>query len=156
MIVSMRRVAQRGGVAFVLGLAVLGAVVVVHLTLCVVAPAHSGHHRAPTPWPSAMANVDARSAGDTGAITAIGTGSPAEHVPCPEPPVDEDHHLCGAAAGAPITGVRALVPAGPITGDQVVAEEVTAPSPPPARRRAQPVRPPPGAALLLLKSVSRI
>ncbi|WP_326646529.1 hypothetical protein OG884_18040 [Streptosporangium sp. NBC_01755] len=156
----MRRVAQRGGAAFALGLAVLGAVVLMHLALCVVAPAHSGHHRAPGPWLPATANADVSAAGDadapTGRLTLIGAGTPAEHLPCPVPPVDEDHHLCGAAAGAQITGVRALVPAGPITGDPVVAEEAVTPPPPPARRRARPVRPPPGVALLLLKSVSRI
>ncbi|MGW0590757.1 hypothetical protein [Streptosporangium sp. NPDC002607] len=160
MIASMRRVVRHGGVAFALGLAVLGAVVLMHLTLCVVAPAHRGHHRAPGPWPPATATVGVSAAEDTGAttglLTLIGAGTPAEHLPCPAPPVDEDHHLCGAAAGAQITGTRVLVPAGPVVGDPVVAEESATPPPPPARRRAQPVRPPPGVALLLLKSVSRI
>ncbi|MEV4749826.1 hypothetical protein ACFQVD_29450 [Streptosporangium amethystogenes subsp. fukuiense] len=147
MIASMRRVARHGGVAFALGLVVLGAAVLMHLTLCVVAPVHRGHHRAPGP------TVEV---GATGLLTLIGAGTPAEHLPCPVPPVDEDHHLCGAAAGAQITGTRVLVPSGPVLGDPAVVEDAATPSPPPARRRAQPVRPPPGAALLLLKSVSRI
>lgn len=151
MIVSMRRVARRGGVAFALGLAVLGAVVLMHLTLCVLAPG---------PWSPATASADVGTAGDAGAVTGrlttIGVGTQAELPPCPAPPVNEDHRLCGAAAGAQITGARTLVSAGPITGDPVMTEEAPASPPPPARRRAEPVRPPPGVALLLLKSVSRI
>lgn len=155
MIVSMRRVAQHGGVAFALGLAVLGAVMLMHLALCVVVPAHQGHLHAPGHLPPATPDTGVIAA--AGLLTVIGAEVPADHVPCPAPPpADEDHHLCGAAAGAQITGARAPVPTGPVIGDPVAAEDVSAPSPPPARHRARPVRPPPGAALLLLKSVSRI
>ncbi|WP_435289811.1 hypothetical protein [Streptosporangium sp. G11] len=151
----MRRVPQRGGIALALGLAVLGAVVLMHLALCVVAPAHREHLHAPGHWSPATANAGTI-ADAAGRLTVIGAETPADHVPCPAPPAGEDHHLCGAAAGAQITGARAPVPTGPVIGDPVAAEEAPAASPPPARRRARPVRPPPGAALLLLKSVSRI
>ena len=164
MIVSMRRVAQRGGVTLALGLAVLGAVVLLHLALYVVAPAHLGHPHAPGHRPPATANSGtiADPAGRLTVIgtligTLVGTEVPADHVPCPAPPpAGEDHHLCGAAAGAQITGARDPVPAGPVIGDPVAVEETPALRAPPAWRRAHPVRPPPGVALLLLKSVSRI
>lgn len=58
MIVSVRRVAERGGVAFALCLAVLGVVVLIHLALYAAAHAHAAHHHAP------------------GAQTAISTGGP--------------------------------------------------------------------------------
>ncbi|MEU3168994.1 hypothetical protein [Streptosporangium sp. NPDC006930] len=149
----MRRVAQRGGVTLALGLAVLGAVILMHLALCVVTPAHRGHFHAPGHRsPAAATAVTA-----AGHLTAIGAEVPADHVPCPAPPpTEEDHHLCGAAAGAQITGTRAPVPTGPVIGGPVAVDEAPAPSPSPAWRRARPVRPPPGAVLLLLKSVSRI
>jgi len=154
MIVSMRRVAQRGGVTLALGLAVLGAVMLMHLALCVVVPAHRGHLHAPGHRPPVAANAGTNAAGR---LTAIDAEAPADHAPCPAPPpTEEDHHLCGAAAGAQITGARPPVPEGPVIGDPVAVDESPAPSPSPAWPRARPVRPPPGAVLLLLKSVSRI
>ncbi|MEU8205340.1 hypothetical protein [Streptosporangium sp. NPDC049046] len=156
MIVSMRRVAQRGGVTLALGLAALGAVILMHLALCVVAPAHRGHFHAPGHWSPAAATTTI-TATAAGPVTAIDAEVPTDHVPCPAPPpAEEDHHLCGAAAGAQITGTRAPVPTGPVIGDPVAVDEAPAPPPSPAWRRARPVRPPPGAVLLLLKSVSRI
>lgn len=147
MIVSMRRVAQRGGIAFTLCLAVLGIVVLIHLALYAAAHAHAAHHHAP------------------GAQTAISAGGsntdppaavPSEHAPCPRLPVDHDHRLCGAAAGAQITDVRPLLQTGPTLADPMSTEVPAAPSPPPARRSSRPACPPPGAVLLVLKSVSRV
>ncbi|WP_433381518.1 hypothetical protein [Streptosporangium sp. CA-115845] len=143
----MRRVAQRGGIAFTLCLTVLGIVVLIHLALYVAAHAHAAHHHAP------------------GAQTAISAGGsnteppaavPSEHEPCPRLPIDHDHRLCGAAAGAQITDVRPSLQTGPAAGDPMSTEVPATPSPPPTQRSSRPADPPPGAVLLVLKSVSRV
>ncbi|WP_436764118.1 hypothetical protein [Streptosporangium sp. V21-05] len=147
MIVSIRRVARRGGIAFTLCLTVLGIVVLIHLALYAAAHAHAAHHHA------------------SGARTAISSGGPnteppaalpSEHAPCPSLPVDHDHRLCGAAAGAQITDMRPLLQTGPAVADPMSTEVPATPSPPPAQRSSRPACPPPGAALLVLKSVSRV
>ncbi|MER5423388.1 hypothetical protein [Streptosporangium roseum] len=150
MIVSMRRVAQRGGILSAACLAVLGIVVLLHLGLCVTHD-HSAHRHEPGTEQSA-AECD-RGAAPHAAIDAVAfpCGSP-----CPQTPAGDDHSLCGAAAGSPIIDVRVLLPGGHAIGDSTTVETTTAASPTPARRSSRPAHLPPGAVLLLFKSVSRI
>ncbi|MER5324482.1 hypothetical protein [Streptosporangium roseum] len=150
MIVSMRRVAQRGGILSAACLAVLGIVVLLHLGLCITHD-HSAHHHEPGTAQSA-AECD-RGAAPHAAIDAVAfpCGSP-----CPQIPAGDDHSLCGAAAGSPIIDVRVLLPGGHAIGDSTTAETTTAASPTPAWRSSRPAHLPPGAVLLLFKSVSRI
>ncbi|WP_156056243.1 hypothetical protein [Streptosporangium roseum] len=150
MIVSMRRVAQRGGILSAACLAVLGIVVLLHLGLCITHD-HSAHHHEPGTGQSA-AECD-RSAELHVAIDAVAfpCGSP-----CPQIPAGDDHSLCGAAAGSPIVNVRDLLPGEHAIGDSTTVEATAAASRRPTWRSSQPAHLPPGAALLLLKSVSRI
>ncbi|MER5646402.1 hypothetical protein [Streptosporangium sp. NPDC002524] len=147
MIVSIRRVARRGGIAFTLCLTVLGIVVLIHLALYAAAHAHAAHHHAP----GAQTAISAGGS-NTGPPAAV----PSEHAPCPRLPVDHDHRLCGAAAGAQITDMRPLLQTGPAVADTMSTEVPAPPSSPPTRRSSRPACPPPGAALLVLKSVSRV
>lgn len=150
MIVSMRRVAQHGGILSAVCLAVLGIVVLLHLGLHLTHD-HSAHRHEPGTEQSAAA-CD-RSAELHAGIDAVAfpCGSP-----CPQLPAGDDHSLCGAAAGSPIINVRVLLPGGHAIGDSTTVATTTTASPTSARRSSQPAHLPPGAALLLLKSVSRI
>jgi hypothetical protein len=147
MIVSMRRVARRGGIAFTLCVAVLGIVVLIHLAMYAAAHAHAAHHHVP-------GAQTAISAG--GANTEPPAAVPSEHEPCPRLPVDHDHRLCGAAAGAQITDMRPLLQSDPAAADPMSTEVPATPSPPSTRRASRPACPPPGAVLLARKSVSRV
>ncbi|MDP9868196.1 MULTISPECIES: hypothetical protein [Streptosporangium] len=149
MIVPKRPVVQHGGTVLALCLAVLGSVVVLHLALHVLAHGHAVHHSAPDAQQSATGIAIERP-------TVADAAAPHDHMPSPCAPTGHDHSLCGAAAGAPITDARPLLPSGPAIGHLVIQPESTASPPVPLWRREQPVRPPSGAALLILKSVSRI
>jgi hypothetical protein len=150
MIVSMRRLAQRGGVLSAICLAVLGIVVLLHLGLCVLAAAPPAFQQERGTDQSA-----ATFGTDAGLRAAVVTTASRADAPCPQLPAGDDHRLCGAAAGSPIVNARALLPSGHAIGDSTAAETATTASAS-ARRSSRPVRLPPGADLLLLKSVSRI
>jgi hypothetical protein len=151
MIVSMRRLAQRGGVLFAICLAVLGIVVLLHLGLCVITAA------AAAPQQERGPNRPAATCGTNAELHAvIATAASQSDTPCPRLPAGDDHRLCGAAAGSPIVNARVLLPSGHAIGDSTAAETAATASSAPARRSSRPVCLPPGAELLLLKSVSRI
>lgn len=151
MILSMRQLVQRGGILSAVCLAVLGIVVLLHLGLCVAAPPHAAHHHEfGAEQPTAACGMSAAH------HAPIGTTAFQGGMPCPQLPSGDDHTLCGATSGSPITDVRVLIPGERIACDSVTVEATAAASLASAQRSSQPVRPLPGAALLLLKSVSRI
>ena len=151
MIVSMRRLTQRGGVLSAVCLAVLGIVVLLHLGSCVLTAAH------PAPLPEHGTEQPAAACGTDAELHAVVvTAAFRGGAPCPQLPAGDDHSLCGAAAGSPIVNVRVLLPSGHAIGDLIAGETAATASPAPARRSSRPACLPPGAELLLLKSVSRI
>ncbi|GLW06478.1 hypothetical protein Misp01_16080 [Microtetraspora sp. NBRC 13810] len=137
---------RRGDVLLALCLAVLGIVVLLHVALSVVAPAHAAHAGH---LPHAGQGIAVETAAGHGGLGAYG-----EHGPCPQRPGHDDHTLCGAAAGVTLTGERTLLAAGP-TCCEWTGAQTGAVSPAPVRRSSQPARLPRGTAVLLLKSVSR-